>query len=128
SGLYPLLAVNAEVVVEHRQRPIGVEVEVQVLVDQEIVSRSLADNPEVVYKGQVVLTVLQGSLESLLRYAGCLVFVPGSLAHPTNALRLEVELATDVVSIDCKCNQRVQWAVKVHDLSRTASSAGNEYT
>ena len=123
-----LLAIDAEIIVEHSHRAVSIDSKVQGLVHQEIVLRTLADNPEVVYERFIRLAILERILKTFLRNAGPLVLCTGGLAGTTNALWLEMEEATDIVAIDGERNQGVQGAVKVHYLSGTAFSAGDEYS
>jgi len=112
--------------VEHSRRAVSIDSKVQGLVHQEIVPRALADNPEVVYKRFIRLAILERILKTLLRNAGRLVLCTGGLAGTNNALWLEMEEAIDIVAIGGERDQGVQGAGKVHDLSGTAFSAGNE--
>ena len=77
----------------HGHRAFSIDSKMQGLVHQEIVPRTLADDPEVVYEGFSRLAILERILKALLCNASCLVRVPGSLARPADFLRLEMEFA-----------------------------------
>jgi hypothetical protein len=122
-----LLAIDAEIIVEHSHRAVSIDSKVQGLVHQKVVPRTLADNPEVVYERSIRLAILERILKTLLRNAGPLVLCTGGLAGTANALWLEMEEATDIVAIDGERDKCVQGTGKVHNLSGTACSTGDEH-
>ena len=105
-----LLTVDAKIVVKDRQDTIGVEGNVKYLMNEEVIARPLADNPEVVNERFGVLSVLKGPLESILCYTRCLIFVTGRFAGARDALGLKVGRSTHIVAVDSKRDQCVQWA------------------
>jgi len=113
--------------VEHGHRAVSIDSKVQGLVHQEAVLRTLADNPEVVYERFIRLAILERILKTFLRNAGRLVFCTGGLAGTANALWLEMEEAADIVAIDGERDKGVKGAGKVHNLSGTARSTGDEH-
>jgi len=96
--------------VEHRDGTIGVDGNVCVLMHQQVVAWTLADNPKVVDERLVSLPILERSLEALLRNASRLIFITGGFADPANTLRLKMGFSTNVVAVDGKGDQRVQGA------------------
>src|SRR5438105_4635143 len=126
AGCVPLLAIDAEIIVEHGHCAFGIDRKVQRLVHQEVVPRTLADNPEVIYERFIRLAILERILKALLRNASRLVLGTGGLASTADVLWLEMEEATDIVAIDRERDQRVQGARKVHNLPRAPCSAGDE--
>jgi hypothetical protein len=123
-----LLAFDAEIIVEHSHRAVSIDSKVQGLVHQEVVLRTLADNPEVVYERFIRLAILERILKTRLRNAGPLVLCTGGLAGTANALWLEMEEATDIVAVDGERDKGVQGAGKIHNLSGTACGAGDEHS
>ena len=95
-----LLAVDAEIIVGHRHCAVSIDGYMHGLVHQEIVARTLADNSEVVYEGQIRLSILQGILKALLCDASRLVLVTSGLAGTADALWLKMKVTADVVAID----------------------------
>ena len=71
------LTCSAEVVVVGRDRAIGIDRKMQGLMHEEVISWTLADNPEVVYERGFKLTIHQGSGKHALGNSRCLVFIPG---------------------------------------------------
>jgi hypothetical protein len=65
----------------------------QRLVDQKVISRTLTNDPEVVYESVVRLTVLKRTFEALLCYASGLILKTSSLAGTADALWLKVIVA-----------------------------------
>ena len=53
-----LLAVDAEIVVKHRQRPVGIDGDMQGFMHQVVISSALADYPEVIHVSEVCLPIL----------------------------------------------------------------------
>src|SRR5947209_13204616 len=88
--------------------------------NQEVVARPLPDHSEIIYECFRELAILQRTFETLLRDAGLLVLQTGSLTCAADPLRLEMELAADIVSIYRKSGQGVQRAREVDHFSRTA--------
>ena len=121
-----LLTVDAETIVENRQRAVSIDRKMQGLMHQEVIPRTLADNPKVVYERKIRLTILQRILEALQGNASRLILGAAGLSAATDALWLEMEVAADVVAIDGERNQGVQGTAKVYDLPGTACGAGNE--
>jgi hypothetical protein len=121
-----LLAIDAEIIVKHSHRAVGIDRKMQGLVHQEVIPRTLADNPEVVYERKVELAILEGGFKALLGDAGSLVLGTRGLAGAAYTLRLEVEIAANVVAIDGERDQSMQGTAQVHYLPGTASSAGDE--
>jgi hypothetical protein len=68
-----LLAVDAEIIVGHSHGAVSIDGYMHGLVHQVIVARTLANNSEVVYEGQIRLAILQGILKALLCDASRLV-------------------------------------------------------
>ena len=75
---------------------------------KEVISWTLADNPEVVYERLVGLAILKRILEALLRNASRLVLGTSGLAGTADALWVKMEEATDIVAIDGERDQGVQ--------------------
>src|SRR5205823_7013364 len=73
------------------------------------------------------LAVLETALEVVLRDARRLVAVAGDVPDQVAALRLEVELARDVVAVDGRRRQGVQVDGSGDGLARAAVGARNEY-
>jgi hypothetical protein len=121
-----LLAVDAEIIVKHSQRAVGIDGNMQSLVNQEVVSWTLAYNPEVVYEREIGLAILQRTLKALLCNTSRLVLGASRLADTTDALWLEMEIATDIAAIDGKRDQGVERTTKVHNFSGTPGRAGDE--
>jgi hypothetical protein len=119
----PLLTIGTEIIVEYGHRAVRVDSKVQGFVHKEVVSWTLADNPEVVYERLVGLAILKILLEALLRNASRLVLGTSGFAGTADALWLKMEEATDIVAIDGERDQGVQGARKVHSLSSPACCA-----
>lgn len=84
---------------EHSQRAVSIDIDVQVFVNKEIVSRTLANNPEVIYECEIRLAILERTLKRLLRNTCCLVLISRGFADAADALRLKMELAANVVAV-----------------------------
>src|SRR5262250_78245 len=93
---------------------ICIDGEMKVLVYQEVVSRTLTDDSEIIYKGLIKLTVIERSLKVILGHASSLIFVAGIDSNAGNALRLEMCLAANLVAINGKGGQNVQRSIQVH--------------
>lgn len=83
-------ALNAEVIDECGQLAIGIYCDMKSFMDQEIVSRSLADDLEIV---DISCLVTDLAVECPLRLSGGLVLVTCGKACATDALGLVLELA-----------------------------------
>jgi len=105
---------------------ICIDGEMKVLVYQEVVSRTLTDDSEIIYKGLIKLTVIESSLKVILGHASSLIFVAAIQANTGNALRLEMSLAANLVAIDGKGGQNVQRAIQVHQFTNPSVSTRNE--
>lgn len=121
-----LLTIDAEVIVEHSHRAVGIDSDVQVFMHQKIVPRTLTNNSKVVNKRIGRLAILQRTLKALLRNASRLVLGTSGLASTANALWLKMDFATDIVAIDGERDQAVQRTRKVDDLPGTACSTGDK--
>jgi len=119
----PLLTIGTEIIVGYGHRAVRVDSKVQGFVHKEVISWTLADNPEVVYERLVDLAILKRILEALLRNASRLVLGTSGLAGTADALWLKMEDATDIVATDRERDQGVQGAGKVHSLSSPACCA-----
>jgi len=96
---------------EHGHRSIGIEGNVCHLMDEVVVSWTLADNPEVVNESLLCLSVLERNLKAgVFCHARRLIFIADSLADACDTLGLKMSGSTDVVAVDYKRNQRVQGA------------------
>jgi len=112
--------------VRHGHRAFSIDSKVQGLVHEEVVPRTLADNPEVVYERFIRLAILERILKALLRNASRLVLGTSGLASTADALWLEMEEATNIVPVDSERDQGVQGAGKVHNLSGATCSTRDE--
>jgi hypothetical protein len=72
-----LLAVDAEVVMDGCHRTICGDGEMKVLVYQEVVSRILTDDPEIIHKDLIELAIIEGSLKVILGHANSLTAIAG---------------------------------------------------
>lgn len=106
--LAPLLAFHTEIIVEYKDGAIRIDRNVHGLMHEEVVPRSLADNPEVIYVRHIRLTILQRKLKTRLRNASALVLVTGGLASAADPLWIEMVDATNVVAIDCERDYGVE--------------------
>lgn len=121
-----LLAVDAKIIVRHRHGAVRIDAHMHGLVHQEIIPRTLADNPEIVYGRYIRLPILERILKALLCNASRLVIGTSGLAGAADALWLEMEVATDIVAIDRERDQGVEGAAQVHNFPGATSSAGHE--
>src|SRR5262249_11088341 len=96
-----------------------------VLVDQEIVSGPLADDPKVVDEGDDRLAVLERRLELALAHPGRLVLVAGDGAVAGHVLRLVVKAAAHDVSIDVGGGDDVEDARQEYFLAGSSVRAGD---
>jgi hypothetical protein len=97
-----LLAVDAEIIVEHSRRAIGIDRKMQRLMHEKVIPWSLADNSKVIYECIVRLAVLERILEALLGNTSRLILITGGLACTAYTLWLKMHYSTDVVTIDGK--------------------------
>jgi energy-coupling factor transporter ATP-binding protein EcfA2 len=58
-----LLTHDAEIVMEHFHRAIGVDDEVLAFMDEVVVSRALSDDSEIIDEGDIDLAILKKTLE-----------------------------------------------------------------
>src|SRR5262249_22954757 len=93
-----LLAVDAEVVMDCGNRTTCRYGEMKVFVYHEVVSRTLTDDPEIVYKGLIELAITERSFKVILGHASGLISITAIQANAGNALRLEMSLAADAVA------------------------------
>jgi hypothetical protein len=94
-----LLAVDVEVIVKHSRRPVRIDRDMQAFVHRIVISRTLADDPEVVHEREIRLPILQRALKTLPRYAGAIILSAGRLSRTAESLRLELKIARKVIAI-----------------------------
>ena len=95
-----LLTVRTEVIHDCRQFAVGVNRNVEGLVDQEVVPRTLPDDPEVVDGGARELPVDERASERVLCDTGALVLVTRGESGTTYSLRVDGGLYLDPVAVD----------------------------
>src|SRR5262249_15333095 len=111
-----LLALDTEVVDERRQRAVGVDRHMVVLVYQEIIPRPLADNAEVIDE---CILLSHCEVELLFGSPGALILRAGRQAHATQPLRVVMEFKMKPTrTIKGDMEQVVQRAVEVDKLPR----------
>jgi hypothetical protein len=90
-----LLTINAKTIVEHGHRSIGIERNVRDFMDQEVVARPRADNPEVVNKRLLCLSVLKRNLKAaVFCHSRRLILIAGGFAGAHDTLGLKVARST----------------------------------
>lgn len=109
-----LLAFNTNIIVEHSRRAVGIDRDMQGLMYQKVVSRPLANDPEVVYVREIDLTILERASEALMRHTSRLVAGSRGFADTADSLWLEMEIAADFIGIDRERDQGVQGTAEVH--------------
>ena len=88
SLLMELSTFEARIVDKRGESAVGIDRQVEVLVDQEVVARTLADNFEIIDEGGLKGNGLRVGLK--FRYARRLVFHASQLPDAPDSLRLEV--------------------------------------
>src|SRR5262245_32733965 len=120
-----LLALDTEVIEERRQRAVGVDRHMVVLVYQEIIPRPLADHAEVI--DECILDSHR-EVELLLGYPGALILRAGRQSHATQRLRVVMEFnMKPTCTIKGDMEQVVQRAVELDKLPRATGRARNKH-
>ena len=111
-------------VVEGAHHAIGADGHVNVLVHQEVVPRSLPDDPEVVYE-RASLTDLEG--EPVLRDPGALILGARRQPNARNALRVAMGLDVEATAaVEGQVKYIVQLAAQRNQFAHAPVCAGNE--
>jgi hypothetical protein len=125
TGVTARLAFDAEVVNECSHLTFRVDGYVEVFVDHEVISRSLPDDFEIVYKRFLEAHL---AIESSLGHACPLIFGTCGKARAAKSLRLKVELAMETtLAVDRSDEQEVQRPAQLDEFSRATRCAGNEH-
>jgi serine/threonine protein kinase len=118
-------AINAEIVEECCYHAVCVYGDVERLVQQEIVTISLADDAKIVYH---CLLSTNRQIDLSLSYSRALVLVPSCLSYSADSLGLKMYGRMDVSTrAHCKAQEHVQISLQDHEFTRPASGAWYEH-
>ncbi len=105
-----LPTLDAKIIEEHSHRTIGVDCNVQGLVNRKVVVWTLTDNVEPVDERLGKLPIYERPRKARRRKASCLIAKTSSFAGTADTLWLKLLSPTKVVAVDSKRKQHVQRA------------------
>jgi hypothetical protein len=119
-----LLTLSPKVVDVSGHGPVCIHGKVKILVNQEIVARTLPDYLEIVHQRLAERKSSHIGLEAEPCDAGGLVFVPAHRAHTADSLRLKMHVGRNVVAVHGSGDQHVKISIERYNFAGTSAAQG----